>query len=47
MSNTTEIDPDLRRKNARLAWIVAGFVLFMFVSSIPFWKGVAHLIVAR
>jgi hypothetical protein len=35
----TQIDPEKRRKNIRLAWIVAGFAVLMFLSSIPFWKG--------
>jgi len=34
-----------RRKNLRLAWILAGFALFMLLSSIPFWKGLFDLAV--
>lgn len=34
------------RKNRRLAWILAGFILFMLVSSIPFWKGLFELAVS-
>ena len=39
MSTMTHIDEERRRKNVRLAWILAAFVLLMVLSSIPFWKG--------
>jgi hypothetical protein len=42
MSPVTE--PNLRRKNARAAWLLAAFVLFMFLSSVPFWRGLSRLI---
>jgi hypothetical protein len=32
-------DPELRRRNVRTAWLLAAFVLFMFLSSVPFWRG--------
>lgn len=38
--------PKQRRKNLRLAWILAGFALFMLLSSIPFWKGLFELVVS-
>jgi len=41
----TDNSPERRRKNRRLAWILAGFALFMLVSSIPFWKGLLELAV--
>ncbi|WP_165741670.1 hypothetical protein [Candidatus Thiosymbion oneisti] len=37
--------PQRRRKNLRLAWVLAGFALFMLLSSIPFWKGLFELAV--
>jgi len=41
----TDNSPERRRKNRRLAWILAGFALFMLLSSIPFWKGLFELAV--
>jgi len=38
-----EISPEQRRKNVRLAWILAGFALFMLLSSVPFWKGLVNM----
>ena len=35
----TEMTPEQRRKNVRLAWILAAFVAFMLLTSFPFWKG--------
>ena len=43
---TLDISPDQRRKNVRLAWILAGFALFMLVSSIPFWQGLFNMIMS-
>ncbi len=40
----TEINPEQRRRNVRLAWILAGFALFMLLSSVPFWKGMFNMI---
>jgi hypothetical protein len=40
----TEIDPDQHRRNVRLAWAVGAFALAMFLSAIPFWRGLYHLI---
>jgi len=37
------VDESLRRKNVRTAWLLAAFVAFMFVSSVPFWKGLVRL----
>ena len=41
----TEISPDQRRKNVRLALILAGLALFMLVSSLPFWRGLYQIAV--
>ena len=43
-SNT--LTPEQRRKNIRTAWMLAAFVLFILVTSIPFWKGLHELVVA-
>jgi len=40
----TEISPEQRRKNVRLAWILVGFALFMLLSSVPFWKGLVNMV---
>ena len=32
-----------RRKNIRLAWLLAGFAVFVFVTSFPFWTGLFKL----
>jgi hypothetical protein len=40
----SDISPEQRRKNVRLAWILAGFALFMLVSSIPFWEGLFNMV---
>jgi hypothetical protein len=34
----------LRRKNVRTAWLLAGFAVFMLVTSVPFWRGLARMI---
>jgi F0F1-type ATP synthase membrane subunit b/b' len=39
----TEISPEQRRRNVRLAWILAAFALFMLLSSVPFWKGLFNM----
>ena len=48
MSNemTTEMTPELRRRNVRTAWLLAAFAAFMLLTSIPFWKGLANMIAA-
>jgi hypothetical protein len=38
-----EMTPEQRRKNIRLAWILAAFVAFMLLTSIPFWKGMFNM----
>ncbi len=43
MGTMTYIDEERRRKNVRLAWILAAFVLLMVLSSIPFWKGMFEI----
>jgi hypothetical protein len=43
MQTMTDIDQDKRRKNIRTAWILAGFVALIMISSVPFWKGLAKL----
>jgi len=40
-----ENSPERRRKNRRLAWILAGVALFMLLSSIPFWEGLFEMAV--
>jgi hypothetical protein len=35
-----------RAKNIRIAWGLATFVLFVFLTSIPFWKGLYKLALA-
>jgi hypothetical protein len=39
----TEMTPEQRRRNVRTAWLLAGFVALMFLSSIPFWKGLFEM----
>jgi len=34
-----DISQERRRKNVRLIWILVALVLFMFVTAIPFWRG--------
>lgn len=36
--------PELRRKNVRLAWMLAGLALFFLVTSFPFWTGLFHIV---
>lgn len=36
--------PELRRKNVRLAWVLAGLALFFLVTSFPFWTGLFHIV---
>ena len=40
------VDDALRRRNVRTAWILAGFVLLVLVSAVPFWRGLFRLITA-
>lgn len=35
---------ELRRKNLRLAWGLAGLALFFLVTSFPFWTGIFSII---
>ena len=37
---THEQNRELRQKNIRLAWILAGFALFIFATSFPFWMNI-------
>ena len=37
------IDDERRRKNVRLAWILAALVLLMMLSSVPFWQGLFEI----
>jgi hypothetical protein len=41
---TSDISPEQRRKNIRLALILAALVLFMFVTAIPFWRGLYNMV---
>ena len=43
MTTMNHIDEERRRKNIRLAWILAAFVLLMMISSVPFWKGLFEI----
>ncbi len=36
--------PELRTKNIRLAWILAGLALFFLVTSFPFWTGLFRIV---
>lgn len=42
----TEMTPEQRRRNVRTAWLLAGFAAFMFLSSVPFWKGLFNMAMA-
>jgi hypothetical protein len=43
--NTQEYQTsELRRKNRRLAWLLAGLALFFLVTSFPFWTGLFHVV---
>jgi hypothetical protein len=42
----SHVSPGQRRRNVRLALILAAFVLFMLLSSIPFWKGLYNLVMS-
>ena len=37
-------DTEPRKRNIRLALMLGGFALLVFVSSIPFWLGIARII---
>jgi hypothetical protein len=37
-------DPQLRRKNIRLALILAGFALLVLVTSFPFWQNIFQVL---
>ena len=41
-----EMSESLRRRNVRTAWLLAGFAVFMLVSSVPFWKGLVRMMTA-
>ena len=43
----TEMTPEQRRKNVRVAWLLAGFALFMFATSVPFWRGLFNMVMAN
>jgi len=36
--------PELRKKNVRLVWLLAGFALFIFFTSFPFWTGLFRIV---
>lgn len=36
--------PELRKKNLRLVWLLVGFALFVFFTSIPFWSGLFRIV---
>jgi hypothetical protein len=35
---------ELRRKNIRLAWGLAGLALFFLLTSFPFWTGIFRIV---
>lgn len=35
---------ELRRKNLRMAWGLAGLALFFLVTSFPFWTGIFRIV---
>jgi hypothetical protein len=37
------LSDERRRRNLRTAWLLAGFALFVAVSSVPFWKGLYQM----
>ena len=43
MTTETMTTPEQRRKNILLAWGLAALVLFIMLSSIPFWRGLYQL----
>jgi hypothetical protein len=40
----SEPSPEQRRRNLWAAWLLAGFALFMFLTSVPFWRGLYRLV---
>ena len=42
---TLEMTPRRRRKTALIAWLLAALALFMFLTSVPFWKGLYRIAV--
>lgn len=43
---TSDISQEQRRKNVRLALILAALVLFMLVTAIPFWRGLFNMVMS-
>lgn len=37
------LSEERRRRNVRTAWLLGAFVIFIAVSSVPFWKGLFQL----
>lgn len=37
------LNDERRRKNLRTAWLLGAFVVFIALSSVPFWKGLYQL----
>ena len=44
MTASEHQSPELRKKNLRLVWLLAGLALFFFITSFPFWTGLIHLV---
>jgi predicted nucleic acid-binding Zn ribbon protein len=40
------LNEERRRKNVRVAWMLAAFALFLAVTSVPFWQGLFRLVTA-
>jgi len=43
LMTTSNMFRERHRKNVRLALILAALVLFMFVTAIPFWRGLFNM----
>jgi predicted nucleic acid-binding Zn ribbon protein len=43
MQTMSDIDQERRSKNIRLAWILAGAVMLIMISAVPFWQGLAKI----
>lgn len=47
MNSMNPVDEDRRRKNIRLAWILAVFVGIIMTSAIPFWQGLFRIVTSN
>jgi hypothetical protein len=44
MSIPQQQTAEVRRKNLRLAWGLAGLALFFLLTSFPFWTGIFNIV---